>query len=112
MLSPGSTGGRTGELALWPTCPRAVDIDRRMLVMQPDSQARIQHGGRGDRRPALGRVVIVGGGVGGLSVALLLGRQGRDVLLCERDPAPVPAGTEEMWSDWPRPGVPQSRLGH
>lgn len=80
--------------------------------MQSEARVRIRSGRRGNRRPALGRVVIVGGGVGGLSAALLLGRQGYKVLLCERDVAPVPAGTEEMWSDWPRPGVPQSRLGH
>jgi 2-polyprenyl-6-methoxyphenol hydroxylase-like FAD-dependent oxidoreductase len=57
-------------------------------------------------------VAIVGGGIGGLATALLLGRQGRSVVLCERDPAPVPSATEEMWSDWHRPGVPQAALGH
>src|SRR5689334_19302169 len=57
-------------------------------------------------------VVIVGGGIGGLSTALLLGRAGREVILCERDPAPVPASPDEMWSGWERPGIPQARLGH
>jgi 2-polyprenyl-6-methoxyphenol hydroxylase-like FAD-dependent oxidoreductase len=56
--------------------------------------------------------VIVGGGIGGLATALLLGRQGRSVILCERDAAPVPSTTEEMWSGWERTGIPQWRLGH
>jgi 2-polyprenyl-6-methoxyphenol hydroxylase-like FAD-dependent oxidoreductase len=57
-------------------------------------------------------VVIVGAGIGGLATALLLGREGRDVVVCERDPAPVPASTEQMWSGWKRPGIPQAPLGH
>jgi 2-polyprenyl-6-methoxyphenol hydroxylase-like FAD-dependent oxidoreductase len=57
-------------------------------------------------------IVIVGAGIGGLSAALLLGRDGHRVIVCERDPAPVPDGNDAVWSDWPRPGIPQSRLGH
>jgi 2-polyprenyl-6-methoxyphenol hydroxylase-like FAD-dependent oxidoreductase len=57
-------------------------------------------------------VVIVGGGIGGLATALLLGRDGRRVVLCERDPSPVPDSPEQMWSSWARPGAPQGRLGH
>jgi 2-polyprenyl-6-methoxyphenol hydroxylase-like FAD-dependent oxidoreductase len=57
-------------------------------------------------------IVIVGAGIGGLASALLLAREGRDVVVCERDSAPIPASTEEMWSAWARPGVPQARLGH
>ena len=60
----------------------------------------------------MAEVVIVGAGIGGLATALLLGREGRSVVVCERDPAPVPPSTEEMWSDWGRPGIPQARLGH
>lgn len=57
-------------------------------------------------------VVIVGAGIAGLATALMLGREGRKVVVCERDPAPVPASTEEMWSAWHRPSTPQARLGH
>jgi 2-polyprenyl-6-methoxyphenol hydroxylase-like FAD-dependent oxidoreductase len=57
-------------------------------------------------------VVVVGAGIGALATALLLGREGRDVVVCERDPAPVPAAADDMWSEWARPGVPQARLGH
>ena len=60
----------------------------------------------------MAEVVIVGAGIGGLATALLLGREGRNVVVCERDPAAVPPSTEEMWSDWRRPGIPQARLGH
>jgi 2-polyprenyl-6-methoxyphenol hydroxylase-like FAD-dependent oxidoreductase len=57
-------------------------------------------------------VVIVGGGIAGLATALLLGRQGHRVVVCERDVAPVPASPEQAWSGWQRPGTPQARLGH
>ncbi len=60
----------------------------------------------------MGRIVVVGGGIGGLSAALLLGRAGHRVTVCERDPAPAPAGADEVWTAWPRPGTPQARLGH
>ena len=57
-------------------------------------------------------IAIVGAGIGGLAAALALGRRGRRVVVYERDPAPVPASPEEMWSAWPRPGTPHARLGH
>jgi 2-polyprenyl-6-methoxyphenol hydroxylase-like FAD-dependent oxidoreductase len=60
----------------------------------------------------MAEIVIVGAGIGGLGAALILGRQGRRVVVCERDPAPVPRSADEMWSAWPRPGTPQARLGH
>lgn len=60
----------------------------------------------------MAEVVIVGAGIGALASALLLGREGHSVVVCERDPTPVPGSTEEMWSDWGRPGISQARLGH
>jgi 2-polyprenyl-6-methoxyphenol hydroxylase-like FAD-dependent oxidoreductase len=57
-------------------------------------------------------IVIVGAGIGGLGAALLLGRQSRQVIVCERDAALVPRSADEMWSDWCRPGTPQAPLGH
>ncbi len=60
----------------------------------------------------MARIVVVGGGIGGLSVALLLGRGGHEVLVCERDPAPAPLSADDAWTGWRRPGTPQARLGH
>ncbi len=60
----------------------------------------------------MAEVVIVGGGIGGLAAALLLGRDGREVVVCERDRDAVPDTPEEMWAGWKRPGIPQASLGH
>jgi 2-polyprenyl-6-methoxyphenol hydroxylase-like FAD-dependent oxidoreductase len=60
----------------------------------------------------VGRFVIVGAGIGGLVAALMLAREGHEVVVCERDASPVPSDPDEMWSSWTRPGTPQARLGH
>jgi 2-polyprenyl-6-methoxyphenol hydroxylase-like FAD-dependent oxidoreductase len=57
-------------------------------------------------------IVVVGGGIGGLSVALMLGREGHQVTVCERDPEPAPLSADDAWTAWRRPGTPQARLGH
>jgi flavin-dependent dehydrogenase len=56
--------------------------------------------------------VIVGAGIGGLVSALMLAREGHEVIVCERDSAAVPSDPDLMWSDWRRPGTPHARLGH
>jgi len=56
-------------------------------------------------------LVIIGGGIAGLSSALLLARDGHQVTVLERDPAePTPA--DDAWDDWQRRGVNQFRLPH
>lgn len=56
------------------------------------------------------RIAVVGGGVGGLSSALLLARRGFEVEIFERD-APPPADLADV-QGWPRPGAPQSHHPH
>ncbi|HUY23510.1 MAG TPA: FAD-dependent oxidoreductase [Acidimicrobiales bacterium] len=56
-------------------------------------------------------IVITGGGVAGLSAAMLLAEDGHDVTVLERDAAEPPAPTE-AWETWERRGVNQFRLLH
>jgi 2-polyprenyl-6-methoxyphenol hydroxylase-like FAD-dependent oxidoreductase len=57
-------------------------------------------------------IIVLGGGVCGLAAGLLLARDGHDVTLIERDPAPVPESVDEAWESWERSGVSQFRLAH
>lgn len=60
----------------------------------------------------MARVVVVGGGIGGLATALFLAPQGHDVTVLDRDPAGLPDGPDHAWARWPRRGVPQFRHIH
>ncbi len=57
-------------------------------------------------------VIVVGGGIGGLTTATLLARDGHRVRLLERDPAPPPDDPAACWTEWERRGVNQFRLLH
>jgi 2-polyprenyl-6-methoxyphenol hydroxylase-like FAD-dependent oxidoreductase len=57
-------------------------------------------------------VLVLGGGVIGLSVAMMLARQGHDVTVFERDVEPLPGSPEEAWQGWERRGVAQFRQAH
>lgn len=59
----------------------------------------------------MARVIVAGGGVVGLCGALLLARDGHDVTVLERDPAPPP-DPEIAWNGWERRGVNQFRMLH
>jgi 2-polyprenyl-6-methoxyphenol hydroxylase-like FAD-dependent oxidoreductase len=58
------------------------------------------------------RIIVLGGGVCGLSGAMMLARDGHEVTVLERDAAPVPGSAEEAWEQWSRDGVTQFRLAH
>jgi 2-polyprenyl-6-methoxyphenol hydroxylase-like FAD-dependent oxidoreductase len=59
-------------------------------------------------------VLVLGAGLGGLTTALLLTRDGHRVTVLERDPAapPPPERATEAWDGWRRRGVNQFRLPH
>jgi 2-polyprenyl-6-methoxyphenol hydroxylase-like FAD-dependent oxidoreductase len=57
-------------------------------------------------------VLVLGGGVIGLSTAMMLARQGHSVTVFERDPEPLPGSPEEAWETWERRGVAQFRQAH
>lgn len=57
-------------------------------------------------------IVVLGGGVCGLATGMLLARDGHEVTLLERDPAPVPDSVDDAWERWERSGVTQFRLPH
>ena len=60
----------------------------------------------------MARIVVIGGGVGGLTSGMLLARDGHDVTVLERDAAPTPETADEAWNNWDRRGVNQFRMVH
>ena len=56
-------------------------------------------------------LIVIGGGIAGLSTAMLLARDGHQVTVLERDPAPPPQ-PQQAWESWERRGVNQFRLPH
>jgi 2-polyprenyl-6-methoxyphenol hydroxylase-like FAD-dependent oxidoreductase len=59
----------------------------------------------------MAEIAITGGGVAGLSTAMVLAEDGHDVTLFERDSAEPPPPAE-AWEAWERRGVNQFRLLH
>ena len=60
----------------------------------------------------MAKVIVLGGGVCGLASGLMLARDGHEVTVLERDPAPVPDSPEHAWETWERRGVAQFRQAH
>ena len=56
-------------------------------------------------------IVVVGGGVSGLSTALKMSRAGHQVTVVERDDTPMPDSPDEAFF-WDRRGAPQVRHSH
>jgi flavin-dependent dehydrogenase len=58
------------------------------------------------------RIAVLGAGVVGLTTAMLLGKDGHDVVVVERDPTEPDGDPDALWSGWERRGVNQFRLLH
>jgi flavin-dependent dehydrogenase len=58
------------------------------------------------------RVVVVGGGIAGLTCSLLAARGGNDVIVLDRDPERRGDKPEDAWARWDRRSVPQFRQVH
>ena len=61
---------------------------------------------------AVGKIVVCGAGVIGLSVATMLAQDGHEVTVVEADPDGPPAVPAESWASWNRKGVAQFRQPH
>jgi 2-polyprenyl-6-methoxyphenol hydroxylase-like FAD-dependent oxidoreductase len=57
-------------------------------------------------------VVVIGGSVAGLGVALALSGRGHRVTVLEADATPLPASHGEAFEHWDRRGSPQTRHSH
>jgi len=59
----------------------------------------------------MSKIVVAGGGICGMAAALMLARDGHDVVVLDRDDAPVPDDAESSWA-WERRSIAQFRLAH
>lgn len=59
----------------------------------------------------MAEILVLGAGLGGLSTAMLLARDGHHVTVLERDPAEPPPAAQ-AWEAWERRGVNQFHLPH
>jgi 2-polyprenyl-6-methoxyphenol hydroxylase-like FAD-dependent oxidoreductase len=60
----------------------------------------------------MSHTIVLGGGLCGLTAAMMLARDGRRVTVLERDPAPIPEDPGAAWERWRRDGVVQFRQAH
>src|SRR6476646_9323367 len=60
----------------------------------------------------MARIVVAGGGICGMAAALLLARDGHEVVVLERDEAPVPPDPDDTWTSWARRSIGQFRIAH
>lgn len=58
------------------------------------------------------RILVAGGGIAGLAVALAFSGEGHTVEIIERDPPPPDGDMDKVFEAWERKGVPQLRQGH
>lgn len=60
----------------------------------------------------MGKIVVCGAGIIGLSVAIMLAQDGHQVSVVEADPDGPPTVPAESWALWNRKGVAQFRQPH
>src|SRR5262245_22967102 len=60
----------------------------------------------------MARILVLGAGICGLATAMLLARDGHDVVVLERDAEPTRPTPDEAWTSWSRGGVAQFRQPH
>ncbi|MGH3602053.1 MAG: FAD-dependent oxidoreductase [Pseudonocardiaceae bacterium] len=60
----------------------------------------------------MGKIVVCGAGIVGLSVAIMLAQDGHQVTVVEADPDGAPAAPVEAWELWKRKGVAQFHQPH
>src|SRR5947209_2085282 len=57
-------------------------------------------------------IIVCGGGIVGLSAAMMLAADGHAVTVLEADPDPLPATPAQAWESWRRKGVTQFHQPH
>ena len=60
----------------------------------------------------MAEIVVLGAGICGLAAAMMLARDGHELVLLERDAAPPAGPPAGAWEDWGRGGVAQFRQAH
>ena len=60
----------------------------------------------------MAHIVVMGGGLNGLTAGILLARDGHQVIVTERDAAGPRGNAADLWQRWDRRGVNQFRQLH
>lgn len=60
----------------------------------------------------MAKIVVAGGGICGMAAALMLARDGHEIVVLERDDGPVPEDLDTAWTSWGRRSVAQFRIAH